>query len=184
METTLLQPGQLAPNFNLPGTLQATSIETHQKISLHDFRGMPVVLIFYPGDWNPICGDQLALYNEILPTFKEHRARLLGISVDSVWSHLAFSKNNNLHYPLLSDFEPKGSVAKSYGVYDPLQGTSSRALFVVNPQGQIHWSCLFPTGINPGADRLLEALELIPKQLCRSPFIAETGTEVVHAPLS
>lgn len=165
----LLQPGQIAPDFYLSAT-------SNQKISLHDFRGEPVILIFYPSDWSPICGNQLALYNEILPIFKEHRARLLGISVDNFWSHLAFSKNNNLHFPLLADFEPKGSVAKSYGVYDANTGTSQQALFVINPQGKIHWSHLSPAGTIPDADGLLEALNLIPKQLSYKFSHIETRT--------
>lgn len=165
----LLQPGQIAPDFHLSST-------SNQKISLHDFRGEPVVLIFYPSDWSPICGNQLALYNEILPIFREHRARLLGISVDNFWSHLAFSKNNNLQFPLLADFEPKGSVAKSYGVYDFNTGTSLQALFVINPQGKIHWSHLSPAGIIPGTDGLLEALNLIPKQLSYQFLRVDTNT--------
>lgn len=158
----LLQSGELAPNFNL-------SASSNQKFSLFDFRGVPVVLIFYPADWNTSCGDQLALYSEIIPKFKEHRARLFGISVDNVWSHLAFSKNNNLHFPLLADFEPKGSVAKSYGAYDSVTGTCQHALFIINPQGRIHWSYLSPPGDITGTDALLEALNLIPKQLSYSP---------------
>lgn len=154
----ILQIGMPAPNFYLPVSL-------NKKISLHDFRGEPVVLIFYPSDWNPMSGSQLALFNKILPVFNEHRARLLGISVDNIWSHLAFSKNNNLHFPLLADVEPKGSVAKAYGVYDNRDEKCRRALFVINPQGKIHWSYLSPIGNVPGTDELLDALDLIPKQL-------------------
>ena len=156
-----LQIGQKAPNFQLISTTPIT----RQKISLNDFRGLPVILAFYPSDWSPICGNFLAHYNKIMPEFKQHHARLLGISVDNFWSHLAFSRNNNICFPLLSDFEPKGSVAKSYGVFDTAAGMCLPALFVINSQGHVHWSHLSPLEDIPGTHELLEALDLLPKQL-------------------
>ena len=102
-----LAPGSAAPNFELPST-------PDQKVSLEDFRGQPVILAFYPEDWSPVCCDQLALYQELLPEFQRYNAELLGISVDGIWSHLAFAKDRNLHFPLLADFEPKGEVARAY----------------------------------------------------------------------
>ncbi len=146
-----------APNF----TLNATP---DQKVSLSDFRGKPVVLAFYPADWSPVCGDQMALYNEILPEFHRHQATLIGISVDGAWCHAAFAANRKLHFPLLSDFEPKGAVAQAYGAYRPIEGTTERALFVIDEQGLIHWSYLSPVGVNPGADGILEALESLSKR--------------------
>src|SRR5438477_10844647 len=101
----LLAPGTEAPDF----TLQVTP---DQKRSLSELRGRPVILAFYPADFSPVCGDQMALYNEILPEFQKHNAELLGISVDGVWCHAEFAKNRHLHFPLLSDFEPKGEVAR------------------------------------------------------------------------
>ena len=83
------------------------------------------------------------------------------MSVDGVWSHLAFSKDRNLHFPLLSDFEPKGEVAKKYGVYRNQDGISERALFVIDSDGIIRWSYVTPIGINPGAEGILKALESI-----------------------
>ena len=151
-KNTALQPGTRAPEFNLPTT-------PNQKVSLRDFRGQPVVLVFYPEDWSPICGNQLALYNQILPTFKEHGAAVLGISTDSAWSHLAFAEQKNIQFPLLSDFEPKGEAAKQYGVYRQEGGTSERALFLIDEDGVIRWSYVSPVGINPGADGILRALE-------------------------
>lgn len=156
-----LKIGQKAPNFDLV----STTATPHQKISLHDFRGLPVILAFYPSDWSPICGNLLAHYNKIMPEFKQHEARLLGISVDNFWSHLAFSRNNNIGFPLLSDFEPKGLVAKSYGVFDTKTGMSLPALFIINSQGHVHWSHLSPLEDMPGTHELLEALDLLPKQL-------------------
>ena len=118
-----------------------------------------MVLAFYPADWSPVCGDQMTLYNEILPQFRQHNAALLGISVDGAWCHGAFAAARRLHFPLLADFEPKGAVARSYGIYDEKDGTSERALFVINSKGVIHWSYLSPVGVNPGANGILSALE-------------------------
>src|SRR5437016_6840609 len=149
-----LQPGTRAPDF----TLQSTP---DQSLSLSDFRGQPVILAFYPADWSPVCGDQMALYNEILPEFRRFHAELIGISVDGVWCHAAFAQSRNLHFPLLADFEPKGAVAKMYGVYRRPDGTSERALFVLDAQGMIRWSYVSPVVINPGADGILTALEAL-----------------------
>jgi peroxiredoxin len=150
-----LAPGALAPDFTLP----SSSGET---ISLRDFRGQPVVLVFYPADWSPVCGDQVVLYNEILPIFEEYKAQVLGISVDGVWSHKAFAEARNLDFPLLADFEPKGAVARVYGVYREKDGTSQRALFVIDAEGIIRWSYVSPIDVNPGANGILAALEGLP----------------------
>jgi len=132
-----------------------------QTVSLRDLRGRPVILAFYPADWSPVCGDQMALYNEILPEFQRFGAELLGISVDGVWCHLAFAQNRRLHSPLLADFEPKGAVARRYGVYREGDGTSERALFVLDADGIVRWSYVSPIGVNPGADGILRALEAL-----------------------
>ena len=122
-------------------------------------KGKPVILAFYPADWSPVCGDQMALYNQILPEFQKYKAQMLGISVDGVWCHQAFEKDRNLHFPLLADFEPKGAVAKKYGVYRGEDGITERALFVIDGDGIIRWSYVSPVGINPGADGILSALD-------------------------
>jgi len=147
-----LQPGTPAPDFTLPST-------PDQAVSLHEFRGRPVILAFYPADWSPVCGDQMALYNEVLPEFQRLGAELLGISVDGVWCHIAFAHDRKLRFPLLSDFHPKAEVSSTYGVYREQDGTSERALFVIDAQGVIAWSHVSPVGINPGADGILAALE-------------------------
>jgi peroxiredoxin len=149
-----LPPGTPAPDF----TLYATP---DQAISLSEFRGQPVILAFYPADWSPVCGDQMALYNEILPEFQRYGAQLLGISVDGKWCHHAFADARNLRFPLLADFEPKGEVARTYGVYRDHDGVSERALFVIDGDGVIRWSYVSPIGVNPGADGILRALEEI-----------------------
>jgi peroxiredoxin len=128
-------------------------------IALSDLRGRPVILAFYPLDWSPVCGDQLAVYNEILPEFRRYGAEMLGISVDSVWCHQAFAADRRLGFPLLSDFEPKGAVARAYGVYRAADGMAERALFVIDEEGIIRWSYVSPIGVNPGAEGILEALE-------------------------
>jgi len=153
-KSTALSAGAAAPDFNLKST-------PDQTVSLGEFRGRPIVLAFYPADWSPVCGDQMALYNEMLPEFKELEAELLGISVDGAWCHAAFSQNRKLRFPLLADFEPKGAVARLYGVYREADGTSERALFVINAEGIIHWSYVSPVGVNPGADGILSALEAL-----------------------
>ena len=149
---TPLSAGMPAPDFRLPST-------PDQFVSLHEFRGKPVILAFYPADWSPVCGDQTTLYNELLPEFGNYNAELLGISVDGIWCHLAFAKDRKLHFPLLSDFEPKGAVAKQYGVFHAETGSCERALFVIDAQGIIRWSFVSPIGVNPGADGILAALE-------------------------
>lgn len=148
----MLAIGTQAPDFELNST-------PDQKLKLSELLGKKVILAFYPADWSPVCSDQMVLYNETLKFFSKHNAQLLGISVDSKWSHLAFSENRKLHFPLLADFEPKGQVSKLYGVYDEKEGQSKRALFVLDEQGIIRWNYLSPVGINPGADGILEALE-------------------------
>ena len=154
MNASALRAGTPAPDFLLHST-------PDQAVSLSDFRGQPVILAFYPADWSPVCGDQMALYNEILSEFRQFNAELIGISVDGIWCHLAFAENRKLHFPLLADFEPKGDVARRYGVYREQEGTSERALFVIDGAGVIRWSYVSPVGINPGADGILRALEAL-----------------------
>jgi peroxiredoxin len=149
---TPLPPGSVAPAFRLRST-------PDQRLSLAELRGRPVILAFYPEDWSPVCSDQLALYQQLLPEFQRFNAELLGISVDGIWSHVAFAKDRNLHFPLLADFEPKGEVARAYQVYRAEEGTSERALYVIDADGIVHWSFVSPYGINPGADGILRALE-------------------------
>jgi peroxiredoxin len=147
--------GQPAPDFTLHST-------PDQTVSLSQLRGHPVVLAFYPADWSPVCGDQMALYNELLSEFRRFHATVIGISVDGAWCHAAFALDRKLHFPLLADFEPKGRVSRLYGVYQLQEGISERALFVIDAEGIVRWSHVSPSGINPGADGILEALEKLP----------------------
>jgi peroxiredoxin len=154
--SNVLPAGTSAPDFTLPAT-------PDQKFSLRDLRGQPVILAFYPADWSPVCGDQMALYNEILPEFQRFGAKLMGLSVDGVWCHRAFADARHLHFPLLSDFEPKGAVSRTYGAYRATDGTSERALFVIDKTGTIAWSYCSAIDVNPGADGILDALDALPK---------------------
>jgi peroxiredoxin len=147
-----LAPGTRAPGFSLAAS-------TGDKVSLSGLLGRPVVLVFFPAAWSPVCRDQLALYNEILPLFQGYNAQVLALSVDGAWCQKAFADNRNLGFSLLADSEPKGAVAQAYGVYDAEKGLSRRALFVIDGSGIIRWSYVSPSNINPGADGILNALE-------------------------
>jgi len=150
----VLSPGTPAPDFTLPAG-------PDRRVSLRDFRGRPVVLVFYPADWSPVCGDEVTLYNEILADFEQFDAQVLGVSVDGPWCHAAFSRDRKLKFPLLADFEPKGAVARRYGAYRDADGVSERALFVIDAGGVVRWSYLSPIDVNPGADGVLSALEAL-----------------------
>lgn len=159
----ILPPGRDAPDFSL-------RVTPDQSLSLREFRGRRVVLAFYPADWSPVCGDQVTLFNQVLPEFRSRGAELLGISVDGVWCHRAFASDRQLKFPLLADFEPKGAVARAYGVYRDGEGVSERALFLIDEEGRIAWSYLSPIAVNPGADGVLDALDHMSSQ------------EVAHGP--
>jgi peroxiredoxin len=152
----VLAAGTVAPDFTL-------NVTPDQKLSLRELRGRPVVLVFYPADFSPVCGDELAVFNEIMSEFQKYKAEVIGISVDGVWCHDAFSRQRHIHFPLMADFEPKGKVSRAYGAYREQDGTSERALFVFDSKGVIAWSYLSPVAVNPGADGVLTALDALPK---------------------
>ncbi|NJC67703.1 redoxin domain-containing protein [Planosporangium flavigriseum] len=146
--------GQRAPDFSLP-----SGPDRH--ITLAQFHGAPVVLAFYPADWSPVCSDQMALYQAVMPEFTRYGATVLGISVDGVWCHRAFAEDRGISFPLLSDFEPKGEVARRYHSYRLPDGVAERALFVLDRDGYVAWSHIYPPHTNPGADGILHALEAL-----------------------
>jgi peroxiredoxin len=154
----MLQPGTIAPAFSLYASPTT-------EISLDSYRGKRVVLVFYPADWSPVCGDQLVLYNEIIDLFKSLNTELIGISVDGKWCHASFSEVRNLGFPLLADFEPKGETARSYGVYNEYIGECERALFLLDENGIIRWRFLSDPAINPGAEGILQAIENLEKNV-------------------
>jgi peroxiredoxin len=143
-------PGEHAPDFALPRS-------PNDRLSLAELRGAPAVLAFYPADWSPVCSDQMALYQAAMSEFARYDASVVGLSVDGVWCHRAFANDRGIEFPLLADFEPKGEVARRYGVYDA-DGTAERALFVLDADGVVAWNHLSPPDVNPGADGILDAL--------------------------
>ena len=149
-----LQIGKKAPVWTLPKDAKET-------VSLESLYGAPTVLVFYPADWSPVCSDQLILYNELEREFEKYRAQVVAISVDGIWSHQAFARQHQFFFPLLSDFEPKGKIAKEYGVYLEKEGLSARALFVLDANGILRWRYLAPIGVNPGADGIFHALKAL-----------------------
>jgi peroxiredoxin/protein-disulfide isomerase len=157
---TILAAGRIAPAFSLAAS-DSQAGEQQRVLTDQAFRGRPLVIAFYPADWSPVCGDQMALYNAILPEFERRGAALVGVSVDGAFCHHAFASDRKLGFPLLADFEPKGRMARDYGVYRELDGTTERALFVVDGQGVIRWSYLSPIDVNPGADAILRALDAL-----------------------
>jgi peroxiredoxin len=167
----VLRAGTAAPDFELYAT-------PDQSLRLSELRPRPIILAFYPADWSPVCGDELALLDENLPAFRNLGATVIGISVDGVWCHCAFARELGLHFPLLSDFEPKGAVSRLYGAYRDDDGCSARALFVIDGEGVIRWSYCSPIGLNPGAEGILEALAT----MRRRP--RETGTKAAPPALA
>lgn len=152
----ILQPGTRAPEFKAPVT-------PDQTLALSDLKGRRVILAFYPADWSPVCGDQMSLYNLVLSEFRKLGAELLGISVDGAWCHQAYARTNQLHFPLVADFNPKGEIARSYGAFRDDEGVADRALFILDEAGTIVWSYRSPIAVNPGADGILDALERMPR---------------------
>jgi peroxiredoxin len=151
--TTPLEPGVEAPDFALPDA-------TGKLVRLSHFRGRPVVLVFYPLDWSPGCSQQLDLYQQELAEFHERGTQLLGISVDSVYSHGAWAAVRGISFPLLADFHPKGEVIRGYSVWREQDGYSDRALYVVDGDGVIRYSTVAPyLNFVPDLDELLQAVD-------------------------
>jgi peroxiredoxin len=128
-----VQVGQPAPDFTLKD-------QDQRDVRLSDFRGQNVVLLFYPLDWSPVCTNEHACFVNELKRFEQLNARILGISVDSVWSHKAWAEKLGLRYPLLADFHPKGAVARQFGFYLEDKGIAARAIVVVDREGRVAWA--------------------------------------------
>ena len=148
----MIEPGSSAPDFTLPD-------QDGNEVSLSDFEGRRVVLVFYPADFSPTCTDQMNVYQEVLPQFEERGAQLVGISVDGAFCHKAFREHLGVSIPLLSDFHPKGEVAKAYGVWAESHGVAGRALVMVGPDGTVEWAYMSPPLEVPGANLIFDALE-------------------------
>jgi peroxiredoxin len=128
----LIEPGERAPDFTLTS-------HAGDQVSLSDYRGRKLLLIFYPLDFSPVCTDQLTTYQEVLPELEARGVTPLGISVDSSWTHRAFRKTLGMEIDLLADFEPKGEVARSYGAYLAPAGHSNRSLVLIDEEGIVEW---------------------------------------------
>ena len=149
----MIKPGSPAPEF---------SLRNHEgkEVSLADFRGRKVMLVFYPLDFSPVCTDQLSLYQEVLEQIEERGTSLVGISVDSAWAHRAFREKLGITIPLLADFEPKGAVTRSYGAFLDKVGHGNRSLVLVDEEGLVAWVHESPTPLEiPGANLIFDALE-------------------------
>jgi peroxiredoxin len=148
----IVEAGTAAPGFTL-------SDQDGSEVSLSDLEGQTSVLVFYPLDFSPTCTDQLNVYQEVLGELEEQGVRLYGISVDSAFAHKAFREHLGITFPLLADFEPKGEVARAYGVYIHERGHNQRALVMVGPDLEVKWSFQAPTPLEiPGANLIFDAL--------------------------
>jgi len=151
----VIKPGSPAPDFSLPN-------HEGKEVSLADFRGRKVMLVFYPLDFSPVCTDQLSLYQEVLGQIEELGASLVGISVDSTWAHRAFREKLGITIPLLADFEPKGAVTRSYGAFLDEVGHGNRSLVLVDEEGVVAWVHESPTPLEiPGANLIFDALSAV-----------------------
>ena len=148
----MIAAGEPAPDFTLRD-------QDGGKVSLSDFRGRKVMLVFYPGDFSPVCGDQLSIYQEVKPEIAEKGVELVGISVDSFFAHKAFREKLGIDTTLLSDFEPKGEVARAYGSYVEKMGFANRTLVLIDEDGVVAWTYESPNpGEFPGANVIFDAL--------------------------
>jgi peroxiredoxin len=148
----MIAVGEPAPDFTLRD-------QDGEDVSLSDYKGRKVMLVFYPADFSPVCGDQLSIYQEIKPELTDKGLELLGISVDSVWAHKAFREKLGLDTTLLADFEPKGEVARAYGSYIDGAGIANRTLDLDDETGMVAWTYESPTpGEFPGANVIFDAL--------------------------
>jgi len=148
----MIEVGQQAPDFTLRD-------QEGEKVSLADYRGRKLMLVFYPADFSPVCGDQFSIYQEVKPQIDETGAELVGISVDSAWAHRAFQEKLGFEFTLLSDFEPKGEVSRAYGSYIDRVGTANRTLVLIDEDGVVAWTYESPNpGEFPGANVIFDAL--------------------------
>lgn len=148
----MITPGSEAPDFELRD-------QTGEKRTLAEFRGKKVLLVFYPGDFSPACNDQLSIYQEVLPEIEAHGVQVLGVSVDSWYSHGAFHEQLGLGFSLLSDFKPKGAVAKAYGSFIEPADFANRTLVLIDEEGKVAWAYEAENpGEIPGANLIFDAL--------------------------
>jgi peroxiredoxin len=148
----MIAAGTPAPDFTLRN-------QDGEEVSLADFRGRKVLLVFYPMDFSPVCSDQLSVYQEVKPELTENGVEIVGISVDHPYAHKAFQEKLGIDTTLLADFEPKGAVAQAYGSYLDGLGFANRTLVLVDEEGTVAWAYESPSpGESPGANLIFDAL--------------------------
>jgi peroxiredoxin len=148
----MIAVGENAPDFSLRN-------QDGEQVSLADFRGRKLMLVFYPFDFSPVCSDQLSLYQEVKPEIEAKGVTLLGVSVDSPYAHKAFQEKLGIDTTLVADFEPKGEVARAYGSYLDGPGMANRTLVLIDEDGKVAWTYESPTpGEFPGANVIFDAL--------------------------
>lgn len=151
----MISAGDPAPEFTLRN-------QDGEKVSLSEYRGRKVLLVFYPQDFSPVCSDQLSIYQEVKPQITEQGVELVGISIDHPWAHKAFQEKLGIDVPLLSDFEPKGEVARAYGAYLEKFGHANRSLVLVDEEGTVAWVHESPTPLEiPGANVIFDGLAAV-----------------------
>jgi len=147
-----LTVGAPAPDFVLKD-------QSQREVKLSDFRGKKrVVLVFYPLDWSPVCTKEHACLADDQKRFEGLDAQVLGLSVDSVWSHKAYAEKMGIRYPLLADFHPRGAVAANYGAYLEDKGITGRAIFIIDREGRLAWQKNYDIPIVPNVQEVAEAL--------------------------
>ena len=156
----MIDIGTDAPEFELPSSELTTEGRPGKKIKLSDYRGKKnVVLAFYPLDFSPTCSTEHGCLRDDLPQLEAANAQVLGVSVDSAWTHQAFAKQMGIKYPLLADFHPKGSVAEKYGLYEADKGITSRATVIVDKNGKVAWTQNHGLGNARDDKAIIEALK-------------------------
>ena len=147
--------GQPAPDFTLPN-------QDKQEVKLSDFKGKKnVVLVFYPLDWSPVCTNEHACLVNDMKAFETLDAQVLGVSVDSVWSHKAYAEKMGIKYPLLADFQPRGAAAEKYGVFLADKGITGRAIVIVNKEGKVAWAKNYDIPVVPDVKEVASALQQV-----------------------
>jgi len=147
-----LSVGQPAPDFTLKNQQQ-------KEVKLSDFAGKKnVVLVFYPLDWSPTCTNEHACFVNDMKQFDTLDAEVLGVSVDSVWSHKAYAEKMGIKYSLLADFHPRGAMSEKYGVYLPEKGITGRSIFIVDKRGKVAWAKNYDIPVVPDIKEVATAL--------------------------
>jgi peroxiredoxin len=147
--------GQTAPDFTLPN-------QDKKEVKLSDFTGKRnVVLMWYPLDWSPTCTSEHACFVNDMKEFETLDAEVLGVSVDSVWSHKAFAEKMGIKYSLLADFHPRGAMSEKYGMYLADKGITGRAIAIVNKAGKVAWFKNYDIPVVPDLKEVAAALSQV-----------------------